>query len=241
MKILGIPIDILSREDILRTVGKVLDSSSYHRIATVNPEFLLLAEKDPAFQQALIDANLRIADGFGIVLAGLLRGRCITRFPGADLMEAILAIAEERKLSIFLAVRADGLSTYDEIRSVILKKYPNITVGGADMDIADSECIALQSEIKNLKSKIVFCNFGVPYQEIFLTNMQDTGVTFGMGVGGSFDYLTGKLRRAPKCLHMIGLEWLWRLILQPKRIGRIWNAVIVFPIKMIFGKEKAAR
>lgn len=62
-----------------------------------------------------------------------------------------------------------------------------------------------------------------------------------MGVGGSFDYLTGKLRRAPRWMRTIGLEWLWRLILQPRRFRRIWNAVIVFPMKMILGKVKAAR
>lgn len=61
-----------------------------------------------------------------------------------------------------------------------------------------------------------------------------------MGVGGSFDYLTGKQRRAPRWMQVIGLEWLWRLILQPRRFRRIWNAVIVFPMKMILGKVKAA-
>jgi N-acetylglucosaminyldiphosphoundecaprenol N-acetyl-beta-D-mannosaminyltransferase len=240
----GIPIDILSKEEVLRTVGEFLDSSTYHRIATVNPEFLLLAEKDTTFRQSLLDADLRIADGFGIILAGLLRGRCIARFPGADLMEEILAIANDRKLSVYLAIRADGLSTYDEIRSVILKKYPNITVGGADID-TESVCsmsyVGTETDIRNTRYDILFCNFGIPHQETFLAKLHDSDVRLAIGIGGSFDYLTGQLRRAPKCLRTIGLEWLWRLILQPKRFRRIWNAVIVFPMKMIFRKEKAAR
>jgi N-acetylglucosaminyldiphosphoundecaprenol N-acetyl-beta-D-mannosaminyltransferase len=239
MTILGIDISDLSKDGIRFAIARFLDEPGYHRIATVNPEFLLLAEKNAAFRQALLDVDLRIADGFGIVLAGLLRGRCITRFPGADLMEEILAIANDRKLSVYLSVRADGLSSYEEIRAALLKKYPDITVNGTDFycRIKNQES---RIKIPNSQFSILFCNFGAPSQEVFLSKLKDAGteIRLAMGVGGSFDYLTGRLRRAPKCLRMIGLEWFWRLILQPKRIGRIWNAVVIFPYRVLVSKRK---
>jgi glutamyl-tRNA synthetase len=86
-----------------------------------------------------------------------------------------------------------------------------------------------------IHNSIVLCNFGAPEQELFLMKLKDNSgdIRFAMGVGGSFDYLTGKQKRAPKWLRVIGLEWLWRLILQPKRFKRIWNATVVFLVKSL--------
>jgi N-acetylglucosaminyldiphosphoundecaprenol N-acetyl-beta-D-mannosaminyltransferase len=234
MQIFGIPIDNLSRAEILSRVKDYLAEPGFHRIATINPEFLLRAAEDQDFNAALRAADLRIADGFGIVLAGLLRGKCIARFPGADLMQEILSIAEERKLSVYLAVRQDGLSSYEEISATLLKKYPSLKLSGADIDpqIPATQVTA--------PTTIVLCNFGAPEQELFLAHLKNREVPprLVMGVGGSFDYLTGKQKRAPEWLRAIGLEWLWRLILQPTRWKRIWHAVVVFPFRMIFATIK---
>ena len=228
MDILGIAITHLTRNEISDRLHQFLAEPKFHRITTVNPEFLLRAEKDEAFHQALLDADLRVADGFGIVLAGLWHGKRITRFPGADLMTEILRIANEKKLSVYLAVRADGLSTYEEIRTVLQKKYPDLKINGADID---SKIHDPQFMIHN---SITFCNFGAPEQEIFLDSLKDqNGIRLALGVGGAFDYLTGKQKRAPRWLRTIGLEWCWRLMQQPKRWRRIWNAVVVFPFRVL--------
>lgn len=231
---LDVPIDAISQKEAANHILAFLSEPKFHRIATVNPEFLLLAEQDPAFRQALVDADLRIADGFGIVLASLMRGRCIARFPGADLMEEILSIANERKLSVYLAVRADGLSSYEEVRSAISEKYPGIIIDGADIDTSSHA-----SYVMPLTSSIVLCNFGAPHQELFLADLKNNpgNIRLAIGIGGSFDYLTGKLRRAPRWIRAIGLEWLWRLILQPKRWKRIYNAIIVFPLKALLAHK----
>lgn len=230
MKIFGIEIDDLSREDVISRVREFLDEPRFHRIATVNPEFLLRAEKDPGFHYSLAAADLRIADGFGIVLAGLLRGKRFTRFAGADLTEEILEIADEKKLSVYLAVRADGLCTFEEVKAAILKKYPNIIIDGADIRVSSHA-----SYLISHASSIILCNFGAPEQEYFLESLREkmSMVRLAMGVGGSFDFMTDKVKRAPERMRAIGLEWLWRLILQPKRWKRIWNAVIVFPFRLI--------
>lgn len=239
MKILDIPIETLSRKEILARVENFLDEPSFHRIATVNPEFLLEAEKNDNFKKSLLDADLRVVDGFGIVLAGWLKGKCVERFPGADLMEEILRIAEQKKLNVFLAINKNGLSSFEEIKQAILKKYPNLEIIGEE--VAISYYSSLPPEAVKYHSSIIFCNYGAPKQEIFLESLrQNSGnIRLAMGVGGSFDYLTGQQKRAPKCLRNIGLEWLWRLILQPKRFKRIWNATAVFLFNLAKNPEKS--
>lgn len=242
MDILGILIDILTREGVLTRVDDFLEEPHFHRIATVNPEFLLLSERSETFRRALLDADLRIADGFGIVLAGLLHGKYVRRFPGADLMEEIFRSAEKKNQSVYLAVRKDGLSSYEDIKGMLQKKYPNLEINGTDIDlkIHDSPRLPDGQEFL-IRDSIAFCNFGAPEQEIFLNSLKDqNNIRLAMGVGGSFDYLTGRQKRAPKYMRAIGLEWLWRLILQPQRFKRIWNTVFIFPLR-ILGNLKPPR
>lgn len=226
MELLGVPLTDDPREDILAEVRKYLKEPTFHRIATINPEFLVLGEKDQSFKDSLLAADLSIADGFGIVLAGWLRGKKITRIPGADLLDYILNLAEESHYKIALVIKESGLSSYEEIKSVLVKKYPNI-----------------QFVSETTQAVVVICNFGAPEQEIFLESLRSSpgNIRLAVGVGGSFDYLTGKLKRAPKIMRFFGLEWLWRLILQPKRWKRIWTAVIIFPFLMFFPWQKSKK
>ncbi|MDP3957386.1 MAG: WecB/TagA/CpsF family glycosyltransferase [bacterium] len=237
MELLGVEIDNLTREEILARLKMFLDEPKFHQIATINPEFLVEAEKNKDFHEVLQQCDLRIADGFGIALAFFLKSeRLKCRFPGADLLEEILNIAEKKKLSVYLAIRKDGLSSYEEIKFALLKKYPTLKIDGRDFDITKNSSSSL---ITYPASLIHFCNFGAPEQEIFLPSLKGTAGTLrlAMGVGGSFDYITGKQRRAPEWLRALGLEWLWRLIRQPKRWRRIWKAVVVFPLKIFRQKE----
>lgn len=236
MQIFGIPIDNLTRPEILSRVKDYLAEPGFHRISTVNPEFLLRASEDQDFRAALLSADLRIADGFGIVLAGLLHSERIARFPGADLMNEILQIAEKGNVPVYLALRKDGLSSSEEISTALLKKYPHLNISSTTFDVKRSELQNIQIDAHD---SLVLCNFGAPEQELFLAQLKNTKLPprLAMGVGGSFDYLTGKQKRAPQILRSLGLEWLWRLVLQPTRWKRIGNAVIVFPFRIIFNKK----
>lgn len=234
LSILGVSISTLSRNEILARAEAFLVEAKFHRIATVNPEFLVRAEKDPAFKQSLQQADLCVADGIGIVWAGWFQGKRVTRFPGVDLLHEILSRAERDGLSVFLAIKKDGLSSYEEIRMALLKKFPRLTIDGADVGIKNAEA----SKLKAKSYKLLLCNFGAPEQEFFLESLRNNpgDVRLAMGVGGAFDFLTGKQTRAPRCLRAIGLEWLWRFIFQPCRFKRIWNAVVVFVVKVLLRK-----
>ncbi len=230
MNILGVRVDNLEKKEILEKISHFLNEEKFRQIATVNPEFILRAQKDEKFKNILNDCDLNVADGMGIEIAfWWLRSKLKNRLAGIDLMQEILKIANERKLKIFLAANRGGLGTWEEARGAILEKYPYLEVGGMNLERNNTEY-----RLSDAKYDVLFCNFGAPFQEKFLNSQKNGKIKLAVGVGGSFDYLTGKLKRAPKWMQFFGVEWLWRLMLQPKRIGRIFNAVIVFPIKLIF-------
>ena len=232
MNILGIRIDNLSKKEILEKIESFLSDGSFHQIATINPEFILETQKDEEFKNILNGCDLNVADGVGIWFAFLRFGKILkTRIAGADLMDDILKMADEKRLSVFLAVNKNGLSSYAEIKNVLSLKYPSIEFYGDSIDPKNT--------VYNLSPKtynLILCNFGAPYQEKFINSLKNDILGVAMGIGGSFDFVTGKIKRAPKIMRIFGLEWLWRLILQPKRIKRIINAVIIFPIKILFSK-----
>lgn len=230
--IFGIPVSLASQKQVQSIVTRWLSKRTFHRIATVGPEFLLRARSSKQFHTNLLQADLCVADGVGVTIAGWLFGKRIERFPGADLLLEILHKAERQHLSVFLAVRKDSLSSLDEIQTALLKKYPRLKVTGEEF------ALPINNQQSTINTPIVFSNFGAPEQEYFLESLRGRGkhVRLVMGVGGAFDFLTGKLPRAPRVFQYIGLEWLWRFLLQPSRFRRIWNAVVMFPCFIVIDR-----
>lgn len=232
MQILGIRIDNLTKKEILTKITGFLNEKKFHQIATINPEFILEAQENVEFKNVLNNCTLNIADGFGIKLAFWRFSKHLKcRIAGADLLREILIIANKKKLRLFLAINKDGLSSFEEIKKNILNIYPQLEINGGDFEKNNLNYI---QPIYN----ILLCNFGAPYQEMFLNIQKDAIISLAMGVGGSFDFMTGKIRRAPVFMQRIGLEWLWRLIYQPKRLPRILHATILFPLKILFYEKK---
>lgn len=230
--ILGVKIDNLEKEEVFQKVEAFLDDNKFHQIATINPEFILEAQKNAEFRNVITNCDLNVADGTGIRFAFYRFGKKLkARITGIDLMLRILKMANRKGINVFLVANQNGLSSWEETADAIKEIYPNLSVSGMNMSPDFMMVEPLQ------KNVIVFCNFGAPYQEVFLNSLKNDIIGLAMGVGGSFDYLTGRLKRAPKWMRIFGLEWLWRLILQPQRWKRIWNAVVIFPIKILFNKK----
>lgn len=234
MNILGIRIDNLNKKEILARIETFLAEEKFHQIATVNPEFVLAAQKDQEFKKILNDCDLNVADGIGIWYAFLKHFKLLRcRIAGADLMEEILKIANEKYARIFLAMAKKGLSSYEEIKNTLEKKYPNLIIDGENIHDLDFKSYKIQ----NTGYEILLCNFGAPYQEKFLNQQKNVNIKLTMGIGGAFDFLTGKVKRSPKIMRKLGLEWFWRLMQEPKyRAKRIFNAVVIFPIRIILNK-----
>jgi N-acetylglucosaminyldiphosphoundecaprenol N-acetyl-beta-D-mannosaminyltransferase len=178
-------------------------------------------------------SDLNIADGAGLHLACWREKVCLKgRFPGIDLMRAILSYAERHKLSVFLVARQDGLSTWKATATAIHRQHPKLKISGTFAHAGARDFGKVYTQARGYD--IIFCNFGAPEQEYFLEGLREQpgSIRLAMGVGGSFDYISGKIQRAPVCMRTLGFEWLWRLIRQPRRWRRIWNAVVVFSWKL---------
>ncbi len=252
MNILGVRIDNLSKEEILEKIEGFLSeeetclpADKFHQIATVNPEFILRAQKDSEFKSILNKCALNVADGVGLWYAFIKNFKYLkARIAGVDLMQEILQIADKKAMHVFLAIHPGGLSSYGDIKQALNEKYPNLKVCGKNINPKKNKKWPVV-----MGHQIVFCNFGFPQQEKFinfLRNKQALGLQLGnsqskirlaMGIGGSFDFLTKKIKRAPKIMRILGLEWLWRLALEPRyRFKRVWNAFPVFAWRVLINR-----
>lgn len=244
-KILGVNITTAPREEILRFIitGLKKRSKKFY-IVTPNPEMLVYATASKPYQNILNGAQVALPDGIGIVVAGnILKKGIKRRITGVDMMYDLVARCAEEGLSIGLLGGHEGVA--EKTAECLVKKHPHLRVSfvseeWSEEGIKNSELGMKEGESKindrsnkirnskfinqNSKKKyidILFVAFGVPKQEEWIAkNLEKIPVTCAMGVGGSFDFISGKVKRAPKIVRSIGMEWMFRLLIQPWRIKR---------------------
>ncbi len=212
--VLDIKIDDITMDEALEIAQSWLQKPGKHYIVTPNPEFIVEAESDLAFKKILNSADLSIPDGVGLKLAGIKN-----RITGVDLMENLVELAAEKGYSVGLLGGRNNLAklTAEKLQN----KSPGLKVAfaesGGEVDIQGKSLKSL----KSLKCDLLFVAFGHGKQEKWINNYLDKiPVKVVMGVGGSFEYISGIVPRASKIVRDLGLEWLFRLILQPWRIKR---------------------
>ncbi len=229
--VLGVKIDDVSFEEALEKVSGWLggkETKTSKIIVTPGPEFLLTAQKDEEFRRILNAADLSLPDGFGLQLYGGIKNRV----PGTDFMLAICQLAAKSGWSIGLLGGQAGVA--QKTAAVLRQEFPDLKIAAAIDGPAADRILSGSDTINNSKQRIdsLFVAFGHPRQEKLLWRLRGQ-YRVGMGIGGAFDYITGERVRPPKWLRVMGLEWLWRLLTQPRRLGRIFNAVVVFPLKLV--------
>lgn len=237
--ILGIKFSNLSLADTIKAINFDIENKKQVYAVTPNPEIVLASLKDEELANILNSAKYSLADGIGIKLAGLLRSQRISRLTGADLTLAVLNLARLEKHRVAIVIWSKGLSSSLEIKLALENKYP-----GLEFLILENEREAKLGDenilkINNFNPQILFVALGAPEQEKLISNHlgELENVNFAIGVGGSFDFISKRAKRAPKLFRYLGLEWLWRLITQPKRLPRIWQATFVFAYKALRYKE----
>ena len=196
-------------------------------------------KKDPAYWNALRQADIRIVDGIGLKYAGMLHGATPTRVSGVELAEAVLQQAQNRSWNVAMIGGGEGIAE----RAVweIRKSYPNLQLvaehgGVVSRDgVNDEAGEEMKFRLTSEAPDVLLVGFGHPKQERWIVNhLADfPSVKLAIGIGGTLDFWAGKMKRSPRGIQVLGLEWLWRLIQEPKRWKRIWNAVIIFPIVVI--------
>ncbi len=215
--LLGVGITNETKENILEYIFKNLEKNADPSfIVTPNPEILVFAHKHKSFRAILNKADLALPDGVGIILAGKFLGKPVKeRLSGTDLMDAICKESAKKPITVgFLGGRQNvAVRTADCLR----EKYPGLYIGFAAEEWDDK----LPKLPKAPMLDVLFIAFGFPKQEEWMAaRVGKIPVQVMIGVGGAFDYFSGRISRAPRFVRSLGLEWLYRLIRQPWRIKR---------------------
>jgi N-acetylglucosaminyldiphosphoundecaprenol N-acetyl-beta-D-mannosaminyltransferase len=225
--VLGVPVDVVRESDVLRFVRDRVSTAVPARIVTVNTEFVILARRNAAFRRALATADLATPDGAGVVWAMRRAGVDQQgRVGGSDLIWSISSQAATLEHGVFLLGAAEGVAM--AAARTLQARFPRLRVCGtlAGSPAPEDEARVVDS-IRQSSADILFVAFGAPAQDIWIArNLRKTGVAVAIGVGGSFDYVAGRVRRAPRWMGDRGLEWLWRLIQQPWR----WRRMVALPV-----------
>ncbi len=220
MRFLGCPLDVAGVEEILaRAEAAALGEGPCLRIEGLNVAKLIEAREDPALMAALDEAELVHADGKGIVIGLATAGIDVLRRAGIDLMHSLCEMAAQRRIGVYL------LGAHPETVAATVERLardiPGLVVSGfRDGYFSEEEERDVVAAIRASGARLLFIGISSPKKEIFLRrNWESLGVGVGMGVGGAFDVVSGRLPRAPLWMQSAGLEWLFRLLLEPRRLG----------------------
>lgn len=218
-EILKVNVSVTSYDDLEKSIIKDIESNKKSFIVAINPEKILKARKDEKLKNLLNNATYEIPDGIGVIYASKLRkGNIKTRITGIDSMEMLCKLSEEKKYKIFMYGAKE--ETIKKAKENLEIKFPNIQIVGT-INGYEKNNDKIINAINKSKADIVFVALGSPKQEYWITeNMDKVSAKIFQGVGGSFDVFSGNIKRAPKWMQKIGLEWLYRLIKEPKRIFR---------------------
>jgi N-acetylglucosaminyldiphosphoundecaprenol N-acetyl-beta-D-mannosaminyltransferase len=242
--IFGVRLNEIASEARLRQVcTDFLKGERTFRIFTPNPEILLRARADRDYADVLNAADLALPDGTGVALVESVRARRrVRRWPGVEIGALLLELAAEHGVTVAFLGGAGDVAERAAARWRTRLPGLRIEVVGAGLPI-DDDGIArpferdpeIVEEIRAAAPAIVLVGLGAPKQERWIARHAGDlpTVRIAIGIGGAFDMWAGRLRRAPRFLHRFGLEWVWRLALEPARLPRVVRATVVFPFRAL--------
>lgn len=237
VEILGVKIDNITFNQALIKIERLINGGQANQVVTINPEFIMEAQKDKEFKRVLNFSSLAVADGTGLIWASKFlyghKKKLSERIAGVDLVWELAKQAERKKWSIYLLGSEHGVAK--KASECLCMIHRNLKIAG----VSEGEPkISTQEVVRNIKKSnadILLVAYGTPKQEKFIfQNLDHLKIKVAIGVGGTFDFIAGMQKRAPKWMQDTGLEWLWRLIREPKRFNRILTATIRFPWKVFW-------
>lgn len=223
MRILGVRVDDISMDEALVRIRDFLNDGQQHYIVTPNPDFLLKARKDKEFREILNEADLSLPDGVGLIFASRFLGEPLKkRITGLDLIENCKAK--------ILNCRVFLLGGFNGAAKKIADTWPAAVGYGEDIDGME-----LFAQIRECQPNILFVALGAPKQEKWIVEnlVKIPSVKVAIGVGSAFNLISGQIKRAPKIFRTLGLEWFWRLFLEPWRWRKVWQSIIIFSMAVI--------
>ena len=225
-KILGFKINLLKYNEALDFVKTSLDNGESIQVVTINPEMIEAAKKNPDFANVLKYAELVVPEGVGIKLALKFKGIEQEQIRGVDFAQSLINLADKHGYKLALVGAKPEINL--KLVEVLKNKYPNLNIvyNHDGYFKNDDEII---ENIKNSGANIVFSALGAPKQEFFNEKIKNAiQGSVSIGLGGTFDVLSGSVKLAPPIYRKLGLEWLYRTIKQPERFKRIFPTLPLF-------------
>ena len=218
--ILGVGFDNITLPQAVERAAGLLAEGGARYVVTPNPELVQRARKEPEFREVLNGADLVLPDGVGITYAAKILGRPLQgRVPGIDFAAALCDVLARDGKRLFLLGAKPGVA--EQAAENLKKDHPGLTVCGVH-DGYFKEDGPVAAEIRAAGADVVFVCLGFPRQEYWMAQHgAETGAGLLVGLGGSLDVFAGQVKRAPAGFRKLGLEWFYRLITQPSRIGRM--------------------
>lgn len=226
VEILGIGVDPVSMEEALARIERFIEEGVPRMVVTADSSGIVEAQSDVQWKDILLNADLVTPDSAGVVWASRRLGSPVRdRVSGVDLVERICHLSSIKGWRLFFLGAGKGVA--DQAADKMRLKYPGVNIVGThDGFFPKSDEISVVAEVRSVAPDVVFVAMGIPKQEKFIAeHLYELGAKVAMGVGGTFDVLSGSVRRAPKLLQRLRLEWLWRLVLRPSK----WRKNILLP------------
>lgn len=223
---LGIPVHNVDSRESLQILDAFIRERKPRQVVTVNPEFVMAARRDAAFRDVLLRADLSLPDGVGLLLGARILGTPLKeRVTGVDTVLRVAALAAERGYRLYLLGAAPGVA--EEAAARLMQAYPGLRIAGTYAGSpAPEEEDAIVARVTAAAPDVLFVAYGAPKQDLWIArNLGRLGVPVAMGIGGAFDFIAGRAKRAPLWMQRMGLEWLHRLIHQPWR----WRRMLALP------------
>ncbi|MDE3089831.1 MAG: WecB/TagA/CpsF family glycosyltransferase [Chloroflexota bacterium] len=219
--LLSIRIDNVAYADAMARIKTFLREPGVHHIATVNPEFVVMAQTNAEFRGVLNATALNVPDGVGLMWAARrLKSPLRERVAGQELVDRIAALAAERGHSIFFLGAREGIA--ERAARKLKERFERLEIAGCYAGSpAREEEDEIVARVNAANAQILFVAYGPPKQELWIArNAARLNVAVAMGVGGTFDTLAGIVPRAPEWMRRAGFEWTYRLLREPRRIKR---------------------
>jgi N-acetylglucosaminyldiphosphoundecaprenol N-acetyl-beta-D-mannosaminyltransferase len=233
----GVRVDRVSQLQTLDAIEQIIELRRQHgnqlqcqQVVTVNPEFLMVAQHNSEFRRAINEAALVIADGMGIVWAThYLREPVPERITGTDLLPELARRCAAKGYRLYLLGAAPGIAELAAERLRTLA--PDLQIAGTYAGSpAPAEEAEILERIRNAQADLLCVAYGAPAQELWIYhNLSRLPAAVAIGVGGAYDFLSGRQQRAPKIMRQSGLEWLYRLYREPWR----WRRMLALPQSVI--------
>lgn len=232
LDVLGIKVDRVSQEQALAEIDRFLDDSGCRQIVTLNPEYVMLAGRQPELRRIINGCELCVPDGMGIVLASRLLGEPLAgRVTGTGLLPEISRVCAETGASIYLLGGRPGVA--EQAAAVLKRRFPTLQVAGVSSNDPEAGAATVK-DVNASGAAVLAVAYGCPKQDFWIDEYRGelTTVKVAIGVGGAFDFISGQVPRAPQVMRRAGLEWLFRLWLEPSRARRM-SALPHFGFKVL--------